>query len=117
MLLSQTNGQLNMVRKLVVSVLIRSRLDSYESRLAIGWTHQMFIDELKEDGFVVSLRYFSRCIVKARRMSVFVGKPPVVLEPVKLSNSDIHQAPVKLNPFKKSKEPFKISTLLDEDLF
>lgn len=53
--------------KLRLQGVVRSRLDLFEQRIFEGWTHQMLVDALKDEGIEITLSYFATCLFKARK--------------------------------------------------
>lgn len=104
-------------KKLRIQGLIYSRYDDYANRLASGWMQQMIVDELKEEGYVLTRDYFSKCFSKARkkRMAKHVV---VATEPKPAAHQEEKpqaKSPAPVPP--KSADKFRIPVLSDEELF
>lgn len=104
-------------KKLRIQGVIYSRFDDYADRLASGWVQQMIVDELKEEGYVLTTKYFSRCFSKARAKKL--SKPVVRLIaetiPVDPESKLVVKKPTAQTT--QEKGSFTIPVLSDEEMF
>lgn len=100
-------------KKLKISGVIFARFEDYEKRLNSGWYQQMIVDELKKEGFDVSLKYFSRCFSKTKKIKISSAQCliPAPSQPI---NTEIEK-PKGTTP--KGEDKFKLLVLKDEELF
>lgn len=86
---------------------VRSRIELYERRLSEGWTQKMLAAELTEEGFVINLKYLSKCIVLARK------KPTNNLS----AHNSNNNAVIKPKTIQGKDAEFKLLQLNDNELF
>ena len=100
-------------KKLKLLGVITARFDDYEKRLNSGWYQQMIVEELKNEGYEVSAKYFSRCFSKAKKAKAITVQPatPTTFQPV-ITSLDKPKATTK-----EGVKEFKLVVLKDEELF
>ena len=57
-------------RKLKLQGMINSKLQEFEKLLSSGWTRQMIVEDLQEQGFKLTLDYFATCLHRARAIVI-----------------------------------------------
>lgn len=105
------------VKKLKLKGLIYARYDDYANRLASGWMQQMIVDELKEEGYVLTTNYFSRCFSDARSKKLLNQTAILISEkaPAEPEPKPSISSPVKKEGGGKSK--FSIPVVSDDEMF
>lgn len=104
--------------KLKIQGIICARFDDYENRLASGWVQKMIVDELKEEGYVLTTTYFSKCLCVARERKLAKSGSTVSFEKKK-KKPDSATEPVIKTPVspKKDTGKFELKMLSDEEMF
>jgi hypothetical protein len=93
-----------------VQGIINSRLSDYERRISIGFKYAVFVNELENEGIKISVRYFSNCINKARKLATSSPSPQENKQPEKTASA--HQPIVNTS---QKKEGFTLPKIEDVD--
>ncbi len=105
-------------KKLKLQGVINARFDDYKRRLESGWVQDMIVEELKNEGYILSRKYFSHCFSKARKKKTARGPDSKPASLVEIKDAETLDEETK--PKQKESKPmqkFSIPVMSDEELF
>ena len=105
-------------KKLKLQGVINARFDDYKRRLESGWVQDMIVEELKNEGYILSRKYFSHCFSKARKKKTARGPDSKPASLVEIKDAETLDEETK--PKQKESKPmqkFGIPVMSDEELF
>ncbi|MDD2892565.1 MAG: hypothetical protein PHF20_01430 [Halothiobacillaceae bacterium] len=107
-----------MEKKPKLQRLISYRLNEFEDLFRQGWTYQMVVDLLTEEGVTITKKYFSQALAKARAKKKKSGSvsPEESPQPqATLNKADTSSPPPHKNNLDDGDSRFQRMTILSKD--